>query len=110
VYLTIDAARFLDGIRRASALPDTAGILISAPPGHTGRRIEVAFAPAPRTGDVVVERSGARVFVTPAMAAALSNTVVDVDCTVEPPDLVLRSAALTHRQVGEPAHTRPEVV
>ena len=96
MYLTMAAARYVDSLRRGSELPDSAGVLISEHPGPAGRRIEVAFAAEQRTGDVVLERAGARVFIAPTIASALAETVVDLDATVDPPDLVLRPASMHH--------------
>ncbi|MGH8986797.1 MAG: hypothetical protein ACRDY6_23445 [Acidimicrobiia bacterium] len=85
------AAAFVDEARRASGLPESAGIRLSARGATGGHALQVKLASVPDEGDEVVEREGAKVFVAPELREVLSGRMLELEEHAEQPHLVLRS-------------------
>jgi len=60
------------------ALTQSGPLRISAEETDEGVELQIDEAPAPRDGDEIVERDGARVFLDPAAADVLADQVLGV--------------------------------
>lgn len=90
--LSLGAAAYVDEARRQFDLPDSAGLRIWIEEADdTDSPFHVAFASAPHASDDVVEKWGARVFVSSEVSHVLDEQLLDLDDDSEPPHLVLRS-------------------
>jgi hypothetical protein len=89
--LSLDAAAYVDHVRRRLELPESAGLRFWVGTGDDSEPFQVGFAAAPADEDDVIERGGARVFVAPELALAFMTHALDVDAHSNPPNLVLRS-------------------
>ena len=87
--LSLDAATYVDHVRRRLELPDSAGLRFWV--ADDAEPFQVGFAEAPADEDDVIERFGARVFVAQELALAFMTHALDVDAGSDPPNLVLRS-------------------
>jgi iron-sulfur cluster assembly protein len=85
------AAAFVDEARRASGLPESAGIRLSTRGDTGGHALQVKLATAPDEGDDVVEREGANVFVAPELRELVSGRLLELEHRAEQPHLILRS-------------------
>lgn len=74
--LTDNAASLIVAIAEKQDLPQGAGLRI-APTIDGSAEMTAKAATAPRSGDRIVERGGARVFLTPPAADALDDKVLD---------------------------------
>ncbi len=87
------AAAYLDETRRAAGLPESAGIRLSVHAGTGGQALRAAFARAPDDGDQVIERDGAKVFVSSDLHDVVTSHLLEVENYGQQPRLVLRSPA-----------------
>jgi Fe-S cluster assembly iron-binding protein IscA len=88
--VSLDAAAYVEHVRRRLELPATAGLRFWVDPTGVEEPFQVGFAAAPDAEDDVIERDGARVFVAPELALVFMTHALDVDAH-SPPNLVLRS-------------------
>ena len=74
--LTTKAAETIRSIADRPELPDDAGLRIADDATGSGR-LTVAAAAQPEDGDHIVEKEGARVFLSPQAAALVDRSVLD---------------------------------
>lgn len=75
MQLTDDAATMIVDLVQQRALPDGAGLRIAPRTDHRALAMSLAEAAAPE--DVVVEATGARVFLAPVADRRLAGAVLD---------------------------------
>jgi Fe-S cluster assembly iron-binding protein IscA len=90
LQVTDSAISVLQEARAAQELPESVGVRVFAQTGNDGQAaLAVAFAEAPMEGDQVTEQGGTEIYVAPEVAEPLADSMLDVQDTVEGPQLAL---------------------
>jgi Fe-S cluster assembly iron-binding protein IscA len=91
LQLTPEANGVVRAMREERGIPDEYGLRVYSDSTDDGQQaIRLGFADEPFEGDKVTEDEAARVFVSPDLAEALDDIVIDVDQAGEETRLVLR--------------------
>jgi len=91
LQITQEATGVVQEMRAQRGIPDDYGLRVYSDNTDDGQQaIRLGFADEPFEGDQVTEAEAARVFVSPDLADALSDIVIDVDQAGEETRLVLR--------------------
>jgi iron-sulfur cluster assembly protein len=91
--LTPDATAVVTSMRRQRGLPDSYGLRIYEDSSDDGQHgVRLGFSAEPVDGDEIAESEGTRVFVDPAIAPALEDTVLDTEGSGDDTRLVLHPA------------------
>lgn len=77
-----NAAEAINALVSGSAMPHGAGARIAA--DSSGRGLELALVPGPTEHDMVVEDSGATVYLEQSAAQVLGDKLLDVEQYTEP--------------------------
>lgn len=91
LQITQEATGVVQEMRAQRGIPDDYGLRVYSDNTDDGQQaIRLGFADEPFEGDQVTEAEAARVFVSPDLADALSDIVIDIDQAGEETRLVLR--------------------
>ena len=91
LQITQEATGVVQEMRAQRGIPDGYGLRVYSDNTDDGQQaIRLGFADEPFEGDQVTEAESARVFVSPDLADALADIVIDVDRDDEEIRLVLR--------------------
>jgi len=91
LQITQEATGVVQEMRAQRGIPDAYGLRVYSDNTDDGQQaIRLGFADEPFEGDQVTEAESARVFVSPDLADALADIVIDVDRDDEEIRLVLR--------------------
>ncbi|HEX6311992.1 MAG TPA: hypothetical protein VF152_10230 [Acidimicrobiia bacterium] len=91
LQITPEATGVVRAMREERGIPDEYGLRVYSDSTDDGQQaIRLGFADEPFEGDQVTEGESARVFVSPDLAEALEDIVIDVDQAGEETRLVLR--------------------
>ena len=98
--LTDTAAHAIESILSTPAIPDGAGVRISAAPGTEAEaaeagRLNVAIAQEPEEGDRVIDERGARVFVGDRVARYLEDKLLDAQVAGDQVSFLIGAQAQT---------------
>jgi iron-sulfur cluster assembly protein len=95
LQITKNAGQAIQALVRNNGLPEQAGLRIDAPdkppaPSVSAAPLQLTLAPELAEGDQVVEGNGAKVFVSPRVAAAAADMILDARASGEKVKFVLK--------------------